>query len=317
MSAEVRATHGDSSPQLERLSAAMDNCYLALDDPAGKWNSGAAFDVAARRERPPSIALMQRAEASLISAVDHFDFDNATAERFYQSTEENAAAIVDADLRKRLLRVARMHEICVLTNRGDVEAAEAFAAPIKAELDDEFARIGRLTPHQIVFWRCLSTAQRRQGRFADAKRTAQTLIDRCAADKFAAATRCEARGLLARAQAEVDAGEYDTALQSLKERRKQPSGQGHYPDPLLVEGRALLGLGQISDAFDPLREVYAYWLESRDPRGPYAAEAEYWLGRAYLAAGDPRGRWMVAEARRTLASSALQAHRLLAGQPVP
>lgn len=317
MSGEVRAAHGDSSPQIEQLLAAMDNCYLALSDPTGNWIPGAALDVAAQRERPPSTALMQRAEASLIAAVDRYDFDDAAAERFYQSTEENAAAIIDADMRERFLRVARMHRVCVLTRHGDAAGAEAFAVSIKAELDAEFARIGRQTMQQLVFWRCLSTAQRRQGRFEDAKRTAQTSIDRCISDKLPNTTRCQARGFLARAEAEVETGDYAAALQSLKERRKQPAGPGLYPDHPLVEGRALLGLGKISDSIESLRMAYGSWLTSRDPRGAYAAEAEYWLGRAYVAAGDPRGRQMVAESRRTLATSALEAHRRLAGQPVP
>jgi len=317
ISGEVRAAHGDVSPQLEQLLSAMGNCYLALDDPTGNWIPGAAFDVAAQRERPPSTALMRRAEVSLVAAVDRYAFDSGVAQRFYQSTEENAAAIVDPNLRDRFLRVARMHEVCVLTRQGDPEAAEAFATPMKAELDAEFERIGRLTPEQLVFWRCLSTAQRRQGRFADAKRTAQTLIDRCTAGRLPGSARCEARGWLARAEAEVESGDYAAALQSLRERRKQPKGPGIYPDHPLVEGRALLGLGKIADSIEALRFAYGSWLASADPRSAYAAEAEYWLGRAYLAAGDPRGRWMVAEARRTLATSPMKAHHLLAEQPLP
>jgi hypothetical protein len=263
---------------------------------------------------------MRSAERSLEAEVDRYYFDAATAERFFQATEENAAAIVDADLRDRFLRVARMCQVCVLIRRGVPEAAEAFAAPIKAELDAEFARIGKLVSHpfhQTLFWRCLSTAQRHQGRTTDAIRTAQTLIDRCAASNVPDSTRCEAAGWLARAEAEVDSGLYAAALQSLAERRKQPRGLGLMPDHSLVEGRALLGLGRTVDAIDRLQFAYGSWLASSDPRGPLAAEAEYWLGRAYLAASDPRGRWMVAEARRTLAASPLKAHHVLAEQPLP
>lgn len=317
MSSEVRATQGESSPQLEQLYAAMEDCYLQLGDLTGRWITWAAFDVATHRETPPSTALFRRAESSLRYAVDRYDYSDVQAERFYQATEENAAAIVDIDLRERFLRVPRMHRVCVLTGLGQPEAAEAFAAPIKAELDAEFERIGHLTRDQIVFWRCISTAQRRMGHFSDAKRSAQTLIDRCTASQLPAQARCQARGLLARAQAEVELGDFAAALESLRERRKQPTGVGIYPDHPLVEGRALLGLGRVRDALEPLQLAYGSWLASADPRGANAAEAEYWLGRAYAAAGDPRGRWMMQEARAALTLSALNAHRLLAEQPVP
>ncbi len=317
MSSEVQATQSESSPQLEQLYAAMEDCYFELGDLTGRWITLAAFDVATQRETPPSTALLRRAEASLRYEINRYDYSNVQAERFYQATEKNAAAIVDIDMRERFLRIPRMHRVCVLTGLGQAEAAEEFAAPIKAELDAEFERIGRLTRDQFVFWRCISTAQRRMGHFSDAKRSAQTLIDRCTASQLPAVARCQARGLLARAQAEVELGDFAAALESLRERRKQPTGVGLYPDHPLVEGRALLGLGRVRDAIEPLQLAYGSWLASGDPRGANAAEAEYWLGRAYAAAGDARGRWMMEEARATLALSALNAHRLLAEQPVP
>jgi tRNA A-37 threonylcarbamoyl transferase component Bud32 len=320
MSGKVQAAHGEDSPELEAIFAAMDNCYLALDDLSGNWVRAAALDVASLRERAPSTALMRRAEWLLVAEVDRYAFDAAAAERFFQATEGNAAAILDVDLRERFLRIARIHHVCILTRQGRVEAAEASAALIKAELDAEFARIGRLAPspfHQAVFWRCLSTAQRRQERTSEAIQTAQRLIDRCSVSKLPGSTRCQARGWLARAEAEVDSGQYTAALQSLAERRKQPRGSGLWPDHPLTAGRALLGLGRVDDAIKSLQLAYGSWLASSDPRGPYAAEAEYWLARAYLAAGDARGRWMIAEAQQTLAKSPLKHHRALAARPAP
>ena len=52
-----------------------------------------------------------------------------------------------------------------------------------------------------------------------------------------------------------------------------------------------------------------------NPNTPYAAEALYWFGRAYLATGDKRGRWMVAQAKRELAKSPVATHRALAAAP--
>ena len=59
---------------------------------------------------------------------------------------------------------------------------------------------------------------------------------------------------------------------------------------------------------------YGGWL-SMQPHSQYAAESLYWFGKAYLAVGDPRGRWMVAQAREALAKSPNQSHRRLAAQP--
>jgi hypothetical protein len=122
---------------------------------------------------------------------------------------------------------------------------------------------------------------------------------------------------LTRAEAEADAGEHETALGSLQERRKAPRGFGMLSDHPLTGGRALLGLGRLEEAIDMLQFAYAHWLASPKPRGHEAAEAEYWLALAYLANKDPRGHWMLAEARRTLRASPLQHHRKLAERHVP
>ena len=62
--------------------------------------------------------------------------------------------------------------------------------------------------------------------------------------------------------------------------------------------------------------AYGAWLSSNQPRSVFAAEAEYWFGQAWIANGEvKRGRWMVAEARQTLAGSPLKSHRALAALP--
>lgn len=312
---EAGVAHGENSSQVEEALGSMPNCYLNLRDLSGDWVAGASYEVAARRENPPSPTLLRRAERSLYFAVDQRDYE--AAQRFLEAAEANTAAIVDEDLRHRRMRRMYMLKMCVLAGSGRAQAALEFAAPLKAELDAEFAKVGRLTQWQAEFFRCLSFAQRQLGLLEAARQTAQIFIDRCTAAGSPAHQRCQAQLLLPRAEAEVDAGEFRAALSSLQERRKQPRGLGILPDHPLTEGRALLGLGRVEEALPILQFAYGAWLASAQPRGHYAAEAEYWLAVAYLANEDPRGRWMLAEARRTLASSPLQSHRDLAARPIP
>ena len=315
---EARAAHGENSLQLEEALGAMPSCYLNLLDPTGGWVADAAYQVAAHRENPPSPMLLRRAERSLFTATDSTNSrDYAAAERFVQFAEENSAAIIDPDLRHRRLRYVHMLKVCVLAGQGKAQAALEFAAPLRTELDAEFAKVGRVTQWQSSLFRCVSFAQRQLGLLAEAKQTAQVFIDRCKASPTAVDGRCEAKLLLPRAEAEVDGGEYEAALLSLQERRKQPRGLGIVSDHPLTGGRALLGLGRVAEALPPLQFAYGAWLASPDPRGHYAAEAEYWLALAYLANHDTRGRWMLAEARKTLATSPLQHHRNLAARRVP
>jgi serine/threonine protein kinase len=315
---EARAAHGENSSQLEEALGAMPSCYLSLLDPTGGWVADAAYQVAAHRENPPSPMLLRRAERSLFVATDSTNSrDYAAAERFVQFAEENSAAIIDPDLRHRRLRYVHMLKVCVLAGQGKAKAALEFATPIRTELDAEWAKVGRVTQWQSAFFRCVSFAQRQLGLPAEAKQTAQVFIDRCKAGPTASDGRCEAKLLLPRAEAEVDGGEYEAALLSLQERRKQPRGTGILSDHPLTGGRALLGLGRVAEALPVLQFAYGAWLASPDPRGHYAAEAEYWLALAYLANHDTRGRWMLAEARKKLATSPLQHHRNLAARRVP
>jgi hypothetical protein len=129
--------------------------------------------------------------------------------------------------------------------------------------------------------------------------------------------RCAGKLLLLRAEAEVDGGEYEAALLSLQERRKEPRGSSMLSDHPLAGGRALLGLGRVDEALAPLQLAYAGWLASPNPRGHDAAEAEFWLALAYLANNDRRGHWMLAEARKSLATSPLQHQRKLAERQFP
>jgi len=304
----VRKAHGPTSALLESLVLISSGC----GDSTGQNAALDAFEIAAARERPPSTAILKRAQMGYGWAVS--DHDWHLAERFYQSAMENSAAIAEPALRERLLRPTRQERVCHLAKRGDAEEAEALAAPLKAEFDADFARMGRLTPGQGVFWLCLSDAQRQQGKFEEAETTARTILERCRATAAVLpGIRCDKWALEALVTIYLDTGRLNQAHETMEQRREIPRGgqldllSFAYPRILIAEGRA-------SEAIEPLRRAYGHWLSTR-PDSPYAAEALYWFGQAYSAAGDLRGRWMVAQARKALAKSPNQAHRRLAERP--
>ncbi|NWG76356.1 MAG: hypothetical protein HXY24_17430, partial [Rubrivivax sp.] len=77
------------------------------------------------------------------------------------------------------------------------------------------------------------------------------------------------------------------------------------------------GAAEAAEALELMRQDYGVWL-SLQPSSPYAAESLYWFGRAYQAAGDRRGDWMVRQAREALATSPVATHRrLAAGRTTP
>ncbi len=315
--AEARSRHGEHSVQLERLLDPLKECLDANDDPTMDGLITAAYDVAAARERPPSTNLMRRAQDAFSAANGHRDF--VAAERYYQSALENSQAIVDPALRERLMRPVAMLRVCLLANVGDAVEAERFAAPLVAGLDAEFGKLGRVTKGEENLWSCLSFAQRQNGRYAEAVRSAKTIMERCRAEQLqtqqAISERrrgCEARPLSQQALAELDWGRPADALATMERRLKLPFSIENDPNATLAYGRALLANGRAREAIEQLRIAYGSWLGSPAPRSVFAAEAEYWFGRAYLAIGDERGRWMVAEAKRTLATSKLKSHQALA-----
>jgi len=311
----ARAAHGESSVQLERQLEALGACLSAVDDPTASRFNEDIYAIAAARERPPSTHLMRRAEEALDSAMSERDWK--AAERYYQSAIENAQAITDPPLRERLTRGLAMSRVCLLAHRGDTEEAEQFAAPMVASFDTEFGLIGRLTPGQNSFWSCLSFAQRQNGRYAEAVRTAQTIIERCRATKLSRLTACEVRPLREKALAELEWGHDVEAMATMQEHLKGGRKLDKDPNSAIAYGRSLLANGRAQEALEPLRMAYGAWLSSNQPRSAHAAEAEYWFGQAWIVNGEvKRGRWMMAEAQRTLAQSPLPSHRALAAKPI-
>jgi tetratricopeptide (TPR) repeat protein len=161
-------------------------------------------------------------------------------------------------------------------------------------------------PEGLVF------AQRQNGRHDAAVATAQRAERRFAERKLDEMTGV-ARAW--RAAALLDAGRYPEALTAAEQAMQL---KPHFvcdpqdDDVRLVYGRALLLNGRAADALEPLRLAYGCWL-GLDAKSVWAAEAEYWLGRAWIANGEAgRGRRMVDQALTVLAASPLPLHRRLA-----
>jgi tRNA A-37 threonylcarbamoyl transferase component Bud32 len=300
---KVRAAHGPASPWLEDLTIRLGECS---DD---NWAYMDAYEIAAARERPPSPTLMRLAEWAYNAALGARDV--VLAERYYQAAVANALAIPDEALRDRLTMNLRVGRVCQLGQRGDAEAAERLAATLIAGIDADYARVGRLAPSEGPFRVCLGEALRQLGRFDEAAQTARTFRERC---RKSGHPGCEGRALVVEALAELDAGHLDAARTAIEARLSISREWENDARFRIAYARVLLADGRAAEAIEPMRLSYGNWL-SMSPDSPFAAESLYWFGRAYLATGDKRGRWMVAQAKRELAKSPVATHRALAAGP--
>ena len=154
---------------------------------------------------------------------------------------ENSQAIVDPALRERLMRPVAMLRVCLLANVGDAVEAERVAAPIVAALDAEFGKLGRVTKGEDNLWSCLSFAQRQNGRYAEAVRSAKTIMERCRAEQLQTQQSiserrrgCEARPLSQQALAELDWGRPADALATMERRLKLPFSIENDPNATLA-----------------------------------------------------------------------------------
>lgn len=242
-----------------------------------------------------------------------FSRQPAVAAQMLRHAEANAAAIPEFELRERLATISRYWQVCLLAQTGQSEAAERAAAPLVAYSDAVYAQVRRLTPRQGQLWTCLSQAQREQGHFDQALRTLGTFAARCATTPLSPAIRltCEGEALIERALVELDTGHAAAAHATLSARLAMSPETADHPTYALAHGRVLLANGHSPEAIDPLRRHHDAWVASQ-PDSPYTAEALYWLGRAHQAAGDARGRSMMAQAVVPLARSPVQSHQRLA-----
>jgi tetratricopeptide (TPR) repeat protein len=262
----------------------------------------------------PAYRVDQRPERCQTAGARDFN----AAERYYQIALQNSAAIGDEAIRERLTMGLRSGRVCQLTQRGEADEALRVAEPLLAHYNDVYARIGRLTPAQGAIWICVADALRQLGRFDEAIRIAEIFRERCVALKrIAPRAGCDSRAVAMRALAELDAGRIADAKATMREHLDGAPMDPHDGRAINVYSRLLIASGRTAEAIEALRASYGYWL-SIQPGSPYAAETLYWFGRAYLAAGDPRGRWMIEQARHRLAASPAAHHRrLAAGHAVP
>lgn len=91
---------------------------------------------------------------------------------------ENSKAIPEAAIRERLTLGTRIGRVCQLLQRGEAAEAVRVAAPLIARFNDDYARIGRLTPNQGTIWICASDALRQLGRYDEAIMIAETFAER-------------------------------------------------------------------------------------------------------------------------------------------
>jgi tetratricopeptide (TPR) repeat protein len=304
----VRAHHDDASLQMERTYAALGLCYDRRGDPASLGFLLAAYNVAAAREQPPSLQLMRRAARAMDWAVHLKDIE--TAQEYRSKAVENAAAIADPELRAKLYRPVAMSDVCLLNHSGKPDEAQRAAQEALRTWQEQ--PDARLTYPEVMVLLCLSYAQREVGRYDDAARTAQELLERCHEYGESGVPRCRNRGSLALARARLDSGNADEALAILEERLKLPLRMDLNPESALARGRALLEVGRIAESTVLLKRLQDHWRASLTPDSAYAAEADYWLGKAYVTAGDKRGKSLIAEAKRVLVGSPLASHRRLA-----
>ena len=308
---KAREAYGPSALQLELPLGGLYGCFSNLGDPAAEWFPIMAYEVAAARERPPTSNLMRRAEFVFIELVGRRRLERART--YYDEAMKNSAAFPEDSLREKYIARLQPSLYVMLARTGKSKEAEALAAPAIAEFD---ARPSALFLPQAVPGRLgLSFAQRENGHFEAAIVTAQRLEARCQKRSW---NWCITDARVARAAAQLDAGEPVAALESAEqalEHRKEFWFSPFAADLGIVVGRARLANGRAREALEPLRQAYGFWL-GRDPHSAWAAEAEYWFGKAWIANGEAkRGRWMVAQARQELAKSPLASHQALARGP--
>ena len=317
----VRTAHGPSSYLLEPMYEAIAECLGAADDPTAPGWVLDAYEIAASREQPPSTNLMRRAVAAFNWAAGARDFE--AAERYYQLAMDNVRAFPEEAIRERQTQGLRNGRVCQLMQRGEAAEAMKVAEPLIAYYNDVYAKVGRLTPAQGGIWICTADALRQLGRYDEAIRIADTFAERCIELlKIAPKATCAPRAYVMRALAQLDAGRIDDAQATVREHLADAwpellSAMNREGRAVKVYARLKIATGRAAEAVEILRDDYGRWL-STQPSSPYAAEALYWLGRAYQAVGDKRGDWMVPQARRELAKSPVATHRrLAAGQAIP
>ena len=297
-----RKHHGDDSLAEELAYFHLSECLVDRGDAEGIWMMERAYRMHASRDEhsPWVLAFLARTVAGWQCDAGR----GAECAEFTSKVLVHAAAMPAGEIRSRTIAWIQPPQVRALVLQGKAEEAEALAARFLTQPSGH-------EDHLNIF---RSEALRLSGRFDEAAR---------AADEAVSTARAKGRAggqltwmLAQRGLAELESGTPTRALTSAEQAMNMLSettaweiDRGVVP---LAYGRALLANGRAAEALEPLRQSYGFWL-GHDPKSVWAAEAEFWFGRAYIASGDlKRGRWMVAEAKRALTKSPFKLHRALA-----
>ena len=266
-----------------------------------------AYETMARRAEPAVHVL-----ADIAASIARMQCDAgrvAPCAEYTAKALEHAAAMPSGEIRARALGFLRPPQVMALLLQGKTNEAIALA--------DEFLREPYCCEATLTSFR--GQALRLEGRYAEAVQALDKAIAISTA-KSPQVERFRLWPLVHRANAQLDLQQPVEALATIEQARpllaKYPGfgtglGLAH-----LVLGRALLVNGRAAEALEPLRESHDFWL-GHDPGSVWAAEADYWFGRALAANGEARrGQHMVSQAQRTLATSPFKSHRELADRVV-
>jgi tetratricopeptide (TPR) repeat protein/tRNA A-37 threonylcarbamoyl transferase component Bud32 len=304
-----RKHHGEDSLPVELAHYSLGECLCDRSDPGAVWSKASAYALALSREEPsPWVLTMLAHELAILHCNSA-----RTAEciEFTNKALDHAAAVPEGEMKVARVATLRPWQVFTLTMQGHAEEAEARAAEFLSEPH----------AHGILLHLFRGEALMLLGRYAEAAAAAEQAISLArsqGADAGEVAPMLALRGL-----AELELNKPGQALASIEEAiRSGPppetrTFESGWPALAHAYGRALLANNRPAEAVEALRQSYGLWL-GQDAKSVWAAEAEYWFGQAYIATGDAkRGRWMVVEAKRALASSPFKTHRALAQRTAP
>jgi serine/threonine-protein kinase len=303
----ARSNHTEESFPLEATLTLVGSCMAAMGD----VDSAAAYyvigdDIAERRD---STAFARALNSSRIAVMMCSAERSEECIKYADKATAHVARMPAGELRTRFTLAARPFQVHALIAGGDTRQAEALAL--------ESIEASKACCEAVLRF-LLARSQLANGAPESARRTVEDLLSFMRGNGLSKDD--EAEILVLRSAAELALGDTSQALATIESA--MPTVRSSFPTTVvawanahLVYGQALLAGGNPHAAVETLRSAYGFWL-GHAPASAWAAEAEYWLGQAYRADGDTRrGRWMVDEARRALATSRFGPHRVLAAAP--
>ena len=304
VAALARKHHSEDSIALDLSYFYIGICLAEHRNPEGVWMLVNAYRLQVAREE--SSPWVMAYVASRVARMQCDAYRGAECADFTAKALSHAAAMTPGEIKSRTLAFLRPPQVHALILQGRTEEAVALAT--------EFL----LEPHccEGLLNNLRGEALRLDGRFEEAARAADKSMSVARTKGFAEDHPFFLWPQMWRGLAELELQKPAQALASIEPAVplviKGPSWDVDWGVLHLAHGRALLANGRAAEALEPLRKSYGFWL-GHAPKSVWAAEAEYWFGQAWIANGDARrGRWMVAEAKRALATSPFKLHRALA-----